>query len=599
MVRDSVRPWQRLPLPHPRDFDPGQKYFYENFAKPLVKDFIKIMCTGINIDPVAVENLTKEVDVVLASVDEVLSNNPLIKKVQSLRAKDNQKAHKEKCLEAIREIDYYLKPYNPKDIIHRTWVVNNYLSGVEEPREKWALSDLKKYNIFKKDPFISSVIDGKPISEHLDSGMLALAKYKLELWNRPRIEKSEQEAPLDKFNAGSAQQKQKLFSLFNIEAASKSDTTGDDSWNRENLEILLKSTDNEELIEVVEKLIDHPFSAIIKNNFLSAFDRFTINSVLHGNIKLFGAKSFRPTSNAPNLLNMPSSGSAYAKPLKKCFVAPEGKLIIQADYASLEDVVLADLTLDAGKLAIQKDPTLDAHCYNALGYYTRKIEDIIGKEGTYNDKVRRFKQAVEDKHPELKALRQASKPITFKLAYLGFPDESRGGLITQTIYDNYHNALYPGVKSYLDDYVIPRAKEDGYIHLGLGCRIYTDDVDKDHRTLFNANFQFWSVLTLIAVNEMHHRIDEAGLSNDIQISATIYDSIYSVITADPEIIKWYNDNLVEVGAKPFIENQEVATSLSCGIGRNWAEEVAIPKNATVEEITEILNSIMGGTDVVL
>lgn len=248
--------------------------------------------------------------------------------------------------------------------------------------------------------------------------------------------------------------------------------------------------------------------------------------------------------------------------------------------------------MDAGKLAIQKDPDLDAHCYNSLGYYTSQIEKIIGAEGTYNDKVKRFKQGVEDKEPTLKAFRQSSKPITFKLAYLGFPDHDKGGLITQEIYDNYHNVLYPGVKSYLDDYVIPFAKENGYIHLGLGCRIYTDDAQNDHRTLFNANFQFWSILTLIAVNEMHYRIEEAGLVEDIKISSTIYDSIYAVITPDAEIIKWYNDNLVEIGAKPFVENQEVATSLECGIGRNWAEEVAIPKNATVEEIQDILNSLV-------
>ena len=127
--------------------------------------------------------------------------------------------------------------------------------------------------------------------------------------------------------------------------------------------------------------------------------------------------------------------------------------------------------------------------------------------------------------------------------------------------------------------------------MALGARIYTDDVGNDERTLFNSVSQAWSILTLIALNEINYRIVEAGYEKDIQICSTIYDSIYTYITPDPEIIRWYNNNIYEIGGKDFMENQVVPNILTCGIGKTWAQEIDIPIDASIEAIQEILQEI--------
>lgn len=593
----KLRPWQLLPLPAPCDFDPGPEYFYNNFVTPISIDIIKLMCTGLHIDDNAVEELRSTIDAVLSNVDSLLLRNKIINKLQAQRAVVAQKVHFAKSTEAIRTIDYYIKDYDEKQVLHRTWVVNTYLKfkGWEDDvKDSWKVNDLKKYNIFKTDVFLERLLDKSisETSEHLKAGMLALAKYKMELWNRPRYEKGNSKAALEPFNQGSAKQLQELFSMLNIEPMEVSAKTGDASWGRKYIEMLLKISNNsdKEYEEVLQCIIDHSFSGIIRSTFLKAFDTYTMDNVLHGNVKVWGTKTFRLTSNSPSLLNMPSSGSIYAKPLKKCLVAPEGMLVIQCDFASLEDRILANLSGDVNKTKIFTDK-LDGHSLAAVFYKPKEAAAIIGE---FTDKVeasKTLKRMVDEGNEAAIKFRGGSKAITFKLAYLGHPDAHKGGAITEEIYNAYHNEMYPGIAAYKDK-IIDQVKVDGYLHMGLGARIYTDDVDTDERTLFNSVSQVWSVLTLIALNEINHRILEAGYEKDIQICSSIYDSIYAYITPDPEIVRWYNNNIYEIGGKDFMTDQVVPNILTCGIGRNWAEEVLLPIDASIGEIQEILNTLV-------
>lgn len=596
-MNNLVRPHQLLPLPEPSKFDPSTEdtqYFYKNFASQFIENMIEMTNAGIHIDSGAVESLRVQVTSVLKDVEKRLGRSPVIRKFQEIRAKKLQEQHAEKATQAIRVLGDFLRPYNEKDITHRTWVINTYLinSGFpKDTKDKWTLKCVKDYCIWNSLPFLEAIKARKDISNFpiTKEGMVALAEHKLDLWNKPRYESAANPVKVPPFNAGSSKQKQELFSSLNIAPLEFSKTTGEGSWGREQLEILLKTTVNEELKEVLKAFIDHSFSGIIRNTFLKAFDSYTIDGTLYGNIKLFGAKSFRPTSNNPNLLNMPSTGSVYAKPLKQCFNAPEGYLVWSIDYAALEERVLASLSKDKNKCAIFQQG-LDSHCFNAMGYFTEEIGTHIKLTGDLVEDTKTFKAAIDNGNKELKAIRQKSKPINFKLNYQGMADADKGGVITQEIYEAYHEKLYKQVGEFRDD-MISTAKEKGYVHLGLGCRIYTEDPAKEYRTLFNAyGGQFWSILSLIAINELNYQKKEAGLDNDIIVNATIYDSIYGYVKKDAETIKWLNETIVPIMEKDFVDNQIIKNSADLCIGTTWAnvEDTELPKEISLIEIEELI-----------
>jgi hypothetical protein len=597
------RPYELLPLPLPAEYDPSEKdlnYFHDNFASAFIPDMIQMMSHGLHIDRRAVEKLRSTINTVLADVTKKLNRNPTVKKYQELRAKNLQAKHRVTATASVRQLSDFTKEYNPKDITHRTWVVNHFLKHYADPskvKDKWAIKDIKNLQIWVKSPFLDNILNKVDISNYPYTlrGMVDLAEYKLELWNRPRYESANQPVAVPDFNPGSAIQKQELFEMLKLEPLSVSKKTGNASWGRDQLEELQRMTTNSDLLKLLQSLIDFSFSGIIKTNFLKAFDSYTVDGVLHGNVKLFGAKSFRLTSNSPNLLNAPSTGSIYAKPLKKCFIASDGRVIYTADLSALEDRVIANLSKDVNKLALFLEG-LDGHSLSACYYFKERVEALVGLFDNFKNASRLLKALVDKKHAEAKQVRQDSKPVSFGLAYGAFPPKVSQAIRclleeAERIFDVYHQELFPGITEYREEYVLKTAQTQGYIHLGLGCRMYTSNPDKEIRSISNATVQFWSILTLIAVNELNHRIREAGLEDRMDIQSTIYDSIYVDVDNDPEVIKWLNDNIIEVMCVQYLEDEQIHNEAEGEIGKNWGELTAVPNNATVEEISTILEEI--------
>ena len=442
---------------------------------------------------------------------------------------------------------------------------------------------------------LNAVLDKKPSLEDQREGMLAMAKAKLEVYNRSIdtkvVDEGTQVNLLPPFNCGSNKQLRELFEYLEIEPIRFSETSGEASWSRDAIEELQVTVDKSsvEIQEILQLIVDHSFSAIIKNNFIAAFKKFTIDGVLYGNIKLFGAKSFRLTSSSPNMLNQPSSGSIYAKPLKECFIAPKGKTIIAVDLDQLEDRVIANLSGDKNKISIFTEG-LDSHCLAATYYFKDKLTPMIGDYTDHKEASKKFKTLVQEGNKAGKEIRQNSKPVTFGLSYGAFPakvaSSIKCGIEEATgIFNSYHNELFPEITTFREN-VEATTKVKGYTHLGLGCRLYSGDVSKEVRSLFNANSQFWSIITLLTIDKMHSLIDLH--KKDVVVSATIYDSIYMVASNDAETIKWVNDNIIPILTTPIFVDEVVHNTAAIEIGPNWANLTEVPNNASLKEIEDLM-----------
>lgn len=354
------------------------------------------------------------------------------------------------------------------------------------------------------------------------------------------------------------------------------------------------------LKEVVQCLLNFSNAGIIRSNFIKNFYKKSLpdsnGHILFGTIQLFGAKTFRITSSKPNLLNLPSTGTIYAKAVKRCFVAKPGYIFYMVDLKALEDRVATNLSKDKNKLAILTK-NLDSHCLSAYYYFPSKIEAILPKKENeeLHDYIVRFEEATKT-NKELKEIRQLGKHCSFALAYGCFPkklvDIAKLPLnIAKDIFKKYHTELYSGLSYMRDNLVLPIAQKNHKIHLGLGCHIKTDEPEKEVRTLFNACNQFWSILSLLTIHKFHSLLEELNLSEDIQVVLTTYDSITLHIKDDTNLIQWVNNTIIPLFTTQYLEGQIIPNMAEAELGYNWADTVKLPNNATLEEIEEIRKKI--------
>ena len=292
-------PWDLLPVQEPMLYAPPEAdYFYNNVSKPLIPDIVRIMDNGIPIDFDRVKELEDTVDNVLEAVKETLAHNKIIREFLLIKHKNLKKSYVKENEEKKRTAEHYLKEFKPKDMVHRSYYMTQITSeatGELMPTgvAKWTVKDVKQYVSMFPNPDIDKLLEGNPTAKLANDAMVALANDKMKIYNKSYEDKIDTVdlMKVPDFNPASSQQKILLFEWLGLESEEFSKDTGLPSWSRNQIERIQRETDDEDMIEFTQAFIDHSFSAIIKNNFISSFYEFSIDNILYGNLKLFGAKS--------------------------------------------------------------------------------------------------------------------------------------------------------------------------------------------------------------------------------------------------------------------------------------------------------------------
>lgn len=174
-----------------------------------------------------------------------------------------------------------------------------------------------------------------------------------------------------------------LYNLLKLPVLETTDK-GQPSCRASVLEDLRKHTQDESTLNLLDNLINLAGVQKIISSFIPSFERtLVLNDMkaLFGMFNLGGTISGRLSSSNPNLQQIPSTGSIYAKPVKQIFGAPKGYIFAGADQRSLEDRISALTTKDPNKLSVYTDG-YDGHCLRAFHYFRDQMPDIELAEPT-------------------------------------------------------------------------------------------------------------------------------------------------------------------------------------------------------------------------
>lgn len=307
---ENYSPWDQLAtFPSPMEHIPEEGYFYHNTGKFLVRDTVRLMMNGLPISLDRVYSLEQDLDKILEDVHSALATNPYVKRYLEAKNKELLDLYIDTQKGKCKEDADFLEEFKASSPVHRSYYMELFAErmGIEFPEEKhptgvskWSARLVKKlsarYPALR--PLADKTVD--PNSPTAVEAMKKLASDKCRMYNANYLALIETPKlkPLV-FNPGSPKQKQEIFAMAGLESDAKSATTGEDSWSREQIERVNEETEDEDMRSFTQLLIDYSFAAIIKNTFVPAFYRYSLDEVLYGTYTLFGAKSMRFTSSSP------------------------------------------------------------------------------------------------------------------------------------------------------------------------------------------------------------------------------------------------------------------------------------------------------------
>jgi DNA polymerase I len=380
----------------------------------------------------------------------------------------------------------------------------------------------------------------------VDAGMLRRQSQEL-AEAMARTEEAAYRAAGGPFNIGSPKQLQEvLYERLGLPVRGK--TPKGQPSTAEN--VLQALADEYELPKLV---LEHRALAKLKSTYTDRLPR-EVNprtGRIHTSYHQAVAATGRLSSSEPNLQNIPIR-TPEGRRIRQAFIAPEGCVLLAADYSQIELRIMAHLSADR-RLLEAFAASEDIHRATAAEVFGVGLDQVSAGQ------------------------RRSAKAINFGLIYgmsaFGLARQlgiERGE--AQTYVDLYFER-YPGVKRYMDD-TRRLAHEQGYVETVFGRRLYLPEINARNaqrrqyaeRSAINAPMQGTAA---DIIKRAMIRVDDwlAGSHHDAKLLMQVHDELVFEVRADQaEPLAAEVARIMEGAAE-----LTVPLKVDLGTGANWDE----------------------------
>ena len=259
----------------------------------------------------------------------------------------------------------------------------------------------------------------------------------------------------------------------------------------------------------------------------------------------------RLSSTDPNLQNIPMR-MELGRLIRKCFVAKEGCVFVDADYSQIELRVLAHLSGDENLIQAYREAE-DVHRITASKVFKVPFEEVT-------DLQRRNAKAV-------------NFGIVYGISSFGLGRDLSISPKEASKYIQEYFETYPKIKTLLDD-LVAQGKEKGYVTTMFGRRRPVPELSSSNfmqrsfgeRIAMNSPIQGTAAdIIKIAMNRVYQRLEKEGLKSELILQ--VHDEL--LIEAREEEVEQVKQILAEemTGAADLAVKLEI----DMHVGKDWYE----------------------------
>ncbi|MDP3800274.1 MAG: DNA polymerase [bacterium] len=297
----------------------------------------------------------------------------------------------------------------------------------------------------------------------------------------------------------------------------------------------------------------------LKSTYVDALPRLVgVDGRLHTTFKQLGAVTGRLSSENPNLQNIPTKGE-YGLEIRRAFVAPEGWLILAADYSQIELRVAAAMSGDEKMIDTFKKGE-DIHTRTAAEVFNVSLDKVT------------------------KDMRREAKTLNFGVLYGMGPrafSQSAGVTLSEAQeFIRQYEVGFSGLAKFIRD-MKSKARAQGYVETLWGRKRFIDLNSPNpmmraaaEREAVNMPIQGTATGDIVKA-AMVEIGKELGSKKDIKMILQVHDELVFEVKEDmaerySKIVKDIMENVADIGV-PLVAEVEV--------GKNWGDLLPVAKIA--------------------